>query len=101
MKDVSNRIPNGLSWGMGGFFRVGKSVRGNWWISFRLPFGFRYIWMLGKTSKRNTSNTTPDKSSSSDHKNISYDQSPTHHIDVDNKEHRFTPQSVKSKIIKK
>ena len=43
-----SRIPSGLSWGMRGF-RIGKSVAGNWWVSLGLPFGFRYVWFLGRS----------------------------------------------------
>lgn len=43
----TKKIPSGLSWGVRGL-RVGKSSYGNWWLSFGLPFGFRYTWMLGK-----------------------------------------------------
>ena len=46
---IGNYVPNGLSWGTRGF-RVGKSNRGNWWVSIGLPFGFRYTWFLGGAS---------------------------------------------------
>lgn len=37
----------GLSWGMRGF-RFGRSQYGTWWISVRLPFGFRIARRLGR-----------------------------------------------------
>lgn len=45
-----SRVPSGLSWGVRGF-RVGKSVSGNWWVSLGLPFGFRYTWLLGRSTR--------------------------------------------------
>ena len=43
--DYNNQFPSGLSWGTRGF-RIGKSIRGNWWVSIGLPFGFRYTWRI-------------------------------------------------------
>jgi hypothetical protein len=37
----------GLSWGTRGF-RVGRSQYGTWWVSVRLPFGFRITRRLGR-----------------------------------------------------
>ena len=37
----------GLSWGTRGF-RVGRSQYGTWWVSLRLPFGFRVTRRLGR-----------------------------------------------------
>ena len=40
----------GLSWGVAGL-RVGKNQHGSWWISIRLPLGFRVIKYITSTKK--------------------------------------------------
>ena len=45
------KLPAGLSWGFRGF-RIGKAYTGNWWLSFRLPFGFSYTYRLGRLSQK-------------------------------------------------
>jgi hypothetical protein len=37
----------GVSWGLPGF-RIGKSQYGTWWVSVRLPLGFRITKRLGR-----------------------------------------------------
>lgn len=50
------KFPTGLSWGMRGF-RIGKSAYGNWWLSIRLPLGFRYMHVFKKVhSKKSITN---------------------------------------------
>jgi hypothetical protein len=60
--NIQDKFPAGLSWGVRGL-RVGKSTYGNWWVSFSLPLGFRYTWMLGKNSFEKTKNQLEESKS--------------------------------------
>jgi hypothetical protein len=49
----------GLSWGMRSF-RIGRSQYGTWWVSVRLPFGFRITRRLGRFKDPNPIATSAD-----------------------------------------
>ncbi len=55
-------FPAGLSWGIRGF-RIGKSAYGNWWLSIRLPLGFRYLHIF-KNKKAGVSITSHNQQQS-------------------------------------
>lgn len=104
MRDISNSVPHGLSWGIRGFFRIGKSVRGNWWISLGLPLGFRYVWMLGSSSKKDGISAKKQPTPQLESKNPSNTTlQPQINADsrVVNRQNKKTSTTVQSKIIRK
>jgi hypothetical protein len=73
--NIQDKFPAGLSWGLRGL-RVGKSTYGKWWVSFSLPLGFRYTWMLGKNPFNKTRKQV-EESKSVSYQEVIQTQNPT------------------------